>query len=146
MKIDCILPGGFFLSLEILKILWEPHEEYLLESFTFSPFVGLCNHAENLRISELLACRVLSHRQPGCGGGRHQCQGVLIAWRGCGFWRKPWGTSVTNWTFNQLLLGFLLTPACVQPSLFCGNRQYSGPGPCPCRVPSRLFVFSKQFQ
>lgn len=52
MKIDCISPEGFFLSLEILKILREPHEEYLLESFTFSPFVGLCNHAENLRISE----------------------------------------------------------------------------------------------
>lgn len=68
MKIDCILPGEFFLSLKILKISWEPHEEYLPESFTFSPFVGLCNHAENLIISVLLVFHVPSRRQPCCGG------------------------------------------------------------------------------
>lgn len=68
MKIDCILPGEFFLSLKILKISWEPHEEYLPESFTFSPFVGLCNHAENLIISVLLVFHIPSCRQPCCGG------------------------------------------------------------------------------
>lgn len=138
MKIDCILPEGFFLSLKMFKISWEPHEEYLLESFTFSPFVGLCNHAENLIISVLLVFHVPFCKQYAGGGGCTPCaQGWLRVWNYTCFWGEALlEKSITNWTQHPFYPASFFPPFVF---FSCGRRRHSGNGPCTAE-----HVFPKQ--